>query len=537
MWWACANMSRTALIALAFVSVLAFPTAGLAAHSITSTNGSSPTLTVTAESDGSSIDISACTAFRTGCAGGDFKISSFEAFDVLPPGCTDPSTNLTEIDCDPEPASVVFNGSANFDRMTAGCGVFGGPYSLTWRGNAGNDVVSGCGGDYDGGTGDDDITGGGVLRGGAGNDSLSGTVTILFLGGLGVDLQGGDGRDTLRGTANNDTLDGGADNDVLDAGAGNDSLKGAAGRDLLLPGSGTDATIQGGDGIDTVSYENSPSDQGLSISLNNAADDGAPNEKDNISGDIENITGSPSPDNITGSDGVNVIEGDAGNDTINPLKGNDFVSAGSGDDVVATRDGVIDAIDCGEGNDKLVSDAFDSVANCETVEASRELMPDIDNDGVPAPADCDDRDSRRRPGLPDKPGNGIDEDCSGRDAPYIRIVTGTQTLFAAGATTQVRRFNLIDVPAGAKIEVRCKRGKKSCFKARRTSSPKGAGTLNLRSKLKLGRLRLKPGSLLELRITNTDSIGKVVQYPVKRGTVPVSRLRCLPPGDRKPRRC
>jgi hypothetical protein len=165
-------------------------------------------------------------------------------------------------------------------------------------------------------------------------------------------------------------------------------------------------------------------------------------------------------------------------------------------------------------------------------------MSDVDNDGVAAPTDCDDRNAQRRPGLPDRPGNGVDEDCSGADAPFSRVVTGVQSAFAAGATTRITRLNLVDVPAGATVEVRCIGGKKrKCFKAKKLSRPRGAGTLDLRKALKLRKVRMRPKSILEVRILAPDSIGKVVRFPIARRKLPVSQLRCLPPGAASPRRC
>jgi hypothetical protein len=87
------------------------------------------------------------------------------------------------------------------------------------------------------------------------------------------------------------------------------------------------------------------------------------------------------------------------------------------------------------------------------------------------------------------------------------------------------------------VQFRCKRGKKACFKTKSKRYPRGAGTVNARRVFKLAKLRLRPGSLFEVRITNADSIGKVVQYPIKRGSPPVSRVRCLPPGAKSPRKC
>src|SRR5262245_38335482 len=40
--------------------------------------------------------------------------------------------------------------------------------------------------------------------------------------------------------------------------------------------------------------------------------------------------------------------------------------------------------------------------------------PDCDHDGVPAPVDCDDMDPLVNPDAYDFPGDGIDQDCSGK---------------------------------------------------------------------------------------------------------------------------
>jgi len=82
------------------------------------------------------------------------------------------------------------------------------------------------------------------FNGGDGNDTITGTAYVDL-------LVGGGGDDVLDALAGNDILDGGAGNDTLNAGAGHDVLLGQAGNDTLNGGAGND-TLTGGLGNDTL---------------------------------------------------------------------------------------------------------------------------------------------------------------------------------------------------------------------------------------------------------------------------------------------
>ena len=79
---------------------------------------------------------------------------------------------------------------------------------------------------------------------------------------VGRNLTGGNGKDTLNGTAGNDRLDGGNGDDTLFGGAGNDlllggngddTLRGGLGNDILNGGSGSDRfVLASGEGTDTI---------------------------------------------------------------------------------------------------------------------------------------------------------------------------------------------------------------------------------------------------------------------------------------------
>ncbi|MBD2325312.1 DUF4347 domain-containing protein [Alkalinema sp. FACHB-956] len=79
-----------------------------------------------------------------------------------------------------------------------------------------------------------------------GQNTFTQTFTIV----VGKTQNGGNGRDSLNGTAGNDRLNGNNGNDTLFGGAGNDELSGGNGDDVLDGGTGNN-TLTGGLGADT----------------------------------------------------------------------------------------------------------------------------------------------------------------------------------------------------------------------------------------------------------------------------------------------
>src|SRR5689334_14971075 len=426
--------------------------------------------------------------------------------------CADSSGGSnTDFNCTKR-ANVQVTGTANADSVTGTC--FGANSNLLFTGLGGDDTVSAgscSGANVDLGDGADSATASGTVNGGAGTDSIRG-------GGGADTLDGGDGRDTVDGQA------------------GNDTVRGGAGRDLLIGGAGKDV-LEGGADTDTASFEDHTA--AVIVTLDNAANDGQAGEADRVASEVENVIGGSGDDTLVGDAGANDIDGGEGGDVIDPGAGPDFVDGGAGNDRISARDGAQDRIQCGDGNDLAVVDAFDTVIGCEDVQSSRALMPDVDNDGVPSPADCDDGNAARRPGFTDKPGNGIDEDCSGADAPFLRIFSPVQFLVTtASSRTTFSRLRVQAVPEGATIEVRCTGGKrKGCFSGvKRFRLPKGAELRDIRSAVR-GR-RFGAGARVEVRILDADSIGKVFRFTMKAGKkTPATSSLCLVPGQNAPGRC
>jgi Ca2+-binding RTX toxin-like protein len=242
------------------------------------------------------------------------------------------------------------NGGDGADVILGGAG----PDAL--NGDADNDTLRGGGGDdtIDGGTGENSIFGDGgadTLAAGDGKDTIDGGPgdDTLSANRLGTVLKGGDGNDVLQGAEESDHLDGGAGNDALTGDASDDALYGGPGDDQLAGGEGSNVVV-GGDGSDTLSFEALA--QGVSVTQDGIANDGAASQTGNVAADIETIRGSEGDDRLAaganavtllGGGGDDVLQGGPGNDVLGGGQGNDIVDGGMGaDEIVGDED--LDAV-------------------------------------------------------------------------------------------------------------------------------------------------------------------------------------------------
>jgi serralysin len=269
--------------------------------------------------------------------------------------------------------------------------LFGGDGGDVLYGLGGDDVLLGSTGNdlIDGGAGDD------TLDGGTDTDTLSyataGAAVTVSLAVSGAQATGGAGTDTISnfenlvGSIYYDTLTGDAGANIIDGNDGNDTVQGGDGADTLAGGIGEDtvsyaaaasgvtvnlaqATAQntggggidtlsgfenvigsafndtlfgtsgqnrlnGGNGVDTVSYITASGAVTVTLAVTGFQNTGA-GGTDQLLG-IENLIGSTFNDTLTGSNTTaNTLNGAAGNDTLNGLDGADTLIGGAGDDVM-----------------------------------------------------------------------------------------------------------------------------------------------------------------------------------------------------------
>jgi Ca2+-binding RTX toxin-like protein len=366
-------------------------------------------------------------------------------------------------------------------------------------------------------------------------------------------LRGGDGDDTLAGDAATNRLEGGAGDDVLVGGAADDDLIGGSGRN-------------------TASYQERTTPVVASLAPS------GPKPDSDVFVQIHNLRGGAGGDTLTGDATANVVDGGAGADVVTGLAGFDDLRGGAGADTINARDGAADAVDCGANGDTASVDVLDTTTACEALrfpdgdgdgaDASRDcndadraihpgaaeiidnavdencdgiaaVTPDGDGDGFNARLDCNDANPRIRPGALEIPGNDVDENCD-RAKPDFPLIGASIAISTRSGTRFTRVIEVIvtAIPAGGRIELRCKppkRARRACpFKRVRRAFPDGRRRIDLARRFK-GR-RLPVGTVIEVRVLAPGTIGKVSTRRVARSSTK-RRLLCLRPGAQRPSRC
>jgi Ca2+-binding RTX toxin-like protein len=265
-------------------------------------------------------------------------------------------------------------GGSGADTITGSGGtnwLVGNEGADTIQGMGGADKLeaSGCDADVlDGGAGADSLALGGntTAQGGPDGDQILSDTGVCAPGSK-DDVHGGDGTDLADFSIVTGPLSvslddvgndgwGGADNfhaDVEDitAGAGGMVLIGSDGPNVLTGGPGNDLLdgrggadqLSGREGIDVVDY--SSRTVPVSLTLDNADNDGAAGEGDGIWADVENLRGGSAADTLAGNALNNVLDGGLGADVMSGGDGVDAV------DYFNRTVAVNVTLDSGAGND------------------------------------------------------------------------------------------------------------------------------------------------------------------------------------------
>lgn len=100
--------------------------------------------------------------------------------------------------------------------------------------------------------------------------------------------------------------------------------------------------------------------------------------------------------------------------------------------------------------------------------------------------------------------------------------------------TRVVTLDVLRVPSGATIELRCKG--RGCPFTKRTRKVAGA-TPRVRLASLFRKRSLRARTVIEVRVLATGAIGKAFRFTTRATKAPSARTSCLPPGARTPTRC
>jgi len=267
------------------------------------------------------------------------------------------------------------------------------------------------------------------------------------------------------------------------------------------------------------------------------------------------LDGGDGNDTLDGGAGVDDYFGDAGNDTIKALDGNaERISCGSGVnmadndpiDIIADCDGFFDSdhdgfntfVDCNDANPNIHPGAQEIFGNGidENCNGRDDANPDKDGDGFPVPVDCDDNNAKIHPGALEIRGNNVDENCDSIAQGFALLRSLISTNWEFGNTfTRLRTLIVRNAPAGARISVSCTGGGCPFKGTKRKTVSRDLAPVSL--KPFFGNAKLRRNARVAVQITAAQTVGRTYAYRIKLGELPAQSIVCRRPGESKGRAC
>ena len=158
---------------------------------------------------------------------------------------------------------------------------------------------------------------------------------------------------------------------------------------------------------------------------------------------------------------------------------------------------------------------------------------DADHDGYPANVDCNDHAKSIHPGARDRPGDRVDQDCSGSPASYGHLAPPIDARWVThGRLTRFTRLTAGALPARAVITLSCA-GRGCGLKSYKSRMAAATKHTNLLRHLKASKLRR--GAVVELRLSQAGQATTIIRWrigpPMRRVTT------CRDPGARRETPC